>query len=268
MLGYIASIPMGGAAVNADIRCFNGHIPPRTIENLKCQCGSAVVDLTPDEVIQVRSRSRAIKPISRLNLAAVIEARMTDIAEYVWREICDSGYSKKLGAGIVLTVGVAALKNVADLFNRVTGQEVRVACAEIGVQTESLEKVSTPNLTLAVSLLQRGAKLGACPVGVYIPSAKPEPKAAPKAAPQPAPKAEPLKPVEPIAAPKPQPQPEPQSAPTLPKQEAIEDEEDIVDGTEDIVKPSGLSRIGSWFKRALSDAFPAPDDEDDGDDEY
>ena len=268
-LGYIASIPMGGAAVNADIRCFNGHIPPRTIENLKCQCGSAVVDLTPDEVIQVRSRSRAIKPISRLNLAAVIEARMTDIAEYVWREICDSGYSKKLGAGIVLTGGVAALKNVADLFSRVTGQEVRVACAEIGVQTESLEKVSTPNLTLAVSLLQRGAKLGACPVGVFIPSAKPEPKPAPKAEPQPQsqpqpqPKAEPVQqPVEPIAAPQPQP------APAAPKVELEDDGDDIVDGTEDIVKPSGLSRIGSWFKRALSDAFPAPDDEDDGDDEY
>ena len=96
---------------------------------------------------------------------------------------------------------------------------------------------------------------------------KEKPAPAPKAEPQPTPKVEPEQlPVEPIAAP--QPQPEPQPAPAAPKVEPEDDGDDIVDGTEDIVKPSGLSRIGSWFKRALSDAFPAPDDEDDGDDEY
>ena len=166
VLNYIASIPIGGSAVNNDIRLFNGYIPPKTVESLKRRYGSAVVSLTPDELIQVRKGNRAIKPIARLNLAAVIEARMTDIAEYVWNEIREAGFAKKLSAGIVLTGGVADLKNVADLFNRVTGQETRVACAEMGVVTESLEKVSSPNYTLAVSMLLRGAKVGACPVGV------------------------------------------------------------------------------------------------------
>ena len=166
VLNYIASIPIGGSAVNNDIRLFNGYIPPKTVESLKRRYGSAVVSLTPDELIQVRKGNHAIKPIARLNLAAVIEARMTDIAEYVWNEIREAGFAKKLSAGIVLTGGVADLKNVADLFNRVTGQETRVACAEIGVATESLEKVSSPNYTLAVSMLLRGAKVGACPVGV------------------------------------------------------------------------------------------------------
>ena len=166
VLNYIASIPIGGSAVNNDIRLFNGYIPPKTVESLKRRYGSAVVSLTPDELIQVRKGNRAIKPIARLNLAAIIEARMTDIAEYVWNEIREAGFAKKLSAGIVLTGGVADLKNVADLFNRVTGQETRVACAEIGVATESLEKVSSPNYTLAVSMLLRGAKVGACPVGV------------------------------------------------------------------------------------------------------
>ena len=71
-----------------------------------------------------------------------IGSGVTDIAEYVWKEISEAGFAKKLSAGIVLTGGVADLKNVADLFARVTGQETRVACAEIGVSTESLEKVS------------------------------------------------------------------------------------------------------------------------------
>ena len=166
VLNYIATIPIGGSAVNNDIRHFNGYIPAKTVENLKRRYGSAVVSLTPDELIQVRKGSRAIKPIPRLNLAAVIEARMTDIAEYVWNEIREAGFAKKLSAGIVITGGVADLKNVAELFSRVTGQEVRVACAEIGIASESFEKVSSPNLTLAVSMLMRGAKVGACPVGV------------------------------------------------------------------------------------------------------
>lgn len=263
VLGYMASIPMGGAAVNADIRCFNGHIPPRTVESLKRQCGSAVVELTPDDVIQVRSRSRAIKPISRVNLAAVIEARMTDIAEYVWNEIRDAGYAKKLGAGIVLTGGVAELKNVAELFHRVTGQEVRTACAEIGVQTESLEKVSTPNLTLAISLLLRGAKSGACPVGVYIP--KVEPKAEAKPEPKREPQVQEPTPAERIVAPKAEPQPQPKAEPKQQPQPQQSSKDDDIEDTEDIVKPSGFGRLGSWFKGVLNNAFPDPDEDMDSD---
>ena len=166
VLRYIATIPMGGAVVNADIRAYAGTIPVKMIETLKRRYGSAVVDITPDELITVKSGSRAIKPIQRLNLAAVIEARMSDIAEYVWSEIKESGYAKKLAAGIVLTGGGSALDHLADLFQRVTKQEVRVACAEMGVATEALEMVASPNVTMAVSLLMRGAKVGPCPVGV------------------------------------------------------------------------------------------------------
>jgi cell division ATPase FtsA len=125
-----------------------------------------ILSITPDELIQVRKGSRSIKPIPRLNLAAVIEARMTDIAEYVWNEIREAGFAKKLSAGIVLTGGTAALKNVGELFARVTGQETRVACAEIGIATESLEKAASPNYTLDISMLLRGAKMGACPVSI------------------------------------------------------------------------------------------------------
>ena len=171
------SIPIGGTAVNGDIRAYG--IPEKQVEKLKTRYGSAVVDLTPDDIIQVRNSSRSLKSILRMNLAAVIEARMTDIAEYVWNEIRDAGFAKKLAAGIVLTGGGAALKNVDELFRRVTGQEVRVACAEMGVATESLEKVASPASTLAVSILINGAQVGPCPVGVAR-VAEPERKAAPE----------------------------------------------------------------------------------------
>ncbi|MBQ1253092.1 MAG: cell division protein FtsA [Alistipes sp.] len=164
VLRYIATIPMGGAVVNSDIRAYAGTIPPKTVETLKRRYGSAMVELTPDERIDIHSGSRAIKPIQRLNLATVIEARMSEIAEYVWAEIRESGYAKKLAAGIVLTGGGASLDHIADLFQKITSQEVRVSCAEMGIATEALDWVSSPNLTMAISLLLRGAKTGACPI--------------------------------------------------------------------------------------------------------
>jgi cell division protein FtsA len=275
VLTYIASIPIGGSAINNDIRHFNGYIPAKTIENLKKRYGSAVVEGLNDDLIKIQKGSRAIKPISRINLAAVIGARMTDIAEYVWNEIRDAGYGKKLAAGIVLTGGGAALDNVATLFSNVTGQEVRIACAEIGVDSASLEVVSSPDRTLAVWLLLRGARAGACPVGI---PQTPLPKSIitePVEVMQPAQEEEVTQPAEPqtinerlaaaggvqggnIAAPV---TPPASKANTNSQFDDEEDEED-----EDIKHESFISR---WWrnkvKKGLDDAFRNPDDED-GDD--
>lgn len=280
VLAYIASIPIGGSAVNGDIRHFNGYIPARTIENLKKRYGAAVVEDVPNEMIYIQKGSRAIKPISRINLAAVVGARMTDIAEYVWNEIREAGYAKKLAAGIVLTGGSAELKSIATLFNNVTGQEVRVACAEIGVATESLEKVSSPNKTLAVSMLLRGAQEGACPVGMLQhPLPKPTPQAATPAAqtPQAAPAAAPQ-------AAEPQTINQRYSAgsateaqaaqtttpPTTPPVSTITSQgvaEEYDDEEDDDIKPEGFFK--RWWKnkikKGLDDAFRNPEEED-GDD--
>lgn len=280
VLCYMASIPMGGSALNADIRVYDGYIPPRIVESLKRKLGSALVSETPDEMIQMRSRSRSIKPISRLNLAAVIEARMTDIAEYAWSEIKEAGYAKKLGSGIVLTGGVAELMNVAELFHRVTGQEVRTACAEVGINTESLQKVSSPNLTLAVSLLLRGAQAGACPVGIYkgpikvesTPAAKAEAYAEPaKVAPQPQitpapiPEPKPVVNVAPQPEPAPQPQPEPQPQPQPVKKNRWEDDDDYDNGEDITEEDDDIKRKSGWFGSRLfkkfSDAFKDPNED-------
>lgn len=273
VLCYIASIPIGGSALNTDIRMYDGYIPPRLIENLKCKLGSAVVSLTPDEMIQVRSRNRNIKSIPRLNLASVIEARMTDIAEYVMKEIRDAGYAKKLGAGIVLTGGVADLANVAELFHRVTGHETRTACAEIGITSESFEKVASPNYTLAVSLLLRGAQAGICPVGVYIPPVQPKEEKVVEKVEEPEVKRvvevvqeEPKQPEKPV-------QPEPKE-PEKPKKKDGWDEEyeedDITEEGDDDIKPSNRWGL-RWFREAkkkFSNAFNDPNEGIDEDERW
>ncbi len=267
-LRYIASIPIGGSAVNADIRAYG--IPEKQVEKLKKRYGTAVADLTPDDIIQVRNSSRSLKSILRLNLAAVIEARMTDIAEYVWNEIRDAGFGKKLSAGIVLTGGGAGLKNIDELFRRVTGQEVRVACAEMGVATESLEKVSSPASTVAVSLLLRGAQTGACPVGVLHVEQPRAIEEQPKAAEEPATvndrygaaaTREAAK--GPAVADAPKPKPERAEEPEPSKPSNSDDFEDEAD--DDIATGSGwFSNIFGKVREAFDDAFKKPDDDGDG----
>ncbi len=267
-LRYIASIPIGGSAVNADIRAYG--IPEKQVEKLKKRYGTAVADLTPDDIIQVRNSSRSLKSILRLNLAAVIEARMTDIAEYVWNEIRDAGFGKKLSAGIVLTGGGAGLKNIDELFRRVTGQEVRVACAEMGVATESLEKVSSPASTVAVSLLLRGAQTGACPVGVLHVEQPRAIEEQPKAVEEPATvndrygaaaTREAAK--GPAVADAPKPKPERAEESELSKPSNSDDFEDEAD--DDIATGSGwFSNIFGKVREAFDDAFKKPDDDGDG----
>lgn len=261
VLRYLATIPIGGAVVNSDIRAYAGTIPAKTVETLKRRYGSAMVELTPDEKIEIHSGSRAIKPIQRLNLATVIEARMSEIAEYVWAEIREAGFAKKLAAGIVLTGGGAALDHIADLFQKITSQDVRVACAEMSIATESLDKVSSPNLTMAISLLLRGAKEGACPVR-ELQSPAPSPTST-----QTSIKNEP-KQVTPV--------PE-TTTPTPTQQPAVEPDEiqdnddkwyddEIKDDEDDDVTPKSRG-IWGWFKDKLDGAFKPDEGFENGDEE-
>ena len=271
-LRHVVSIPIGGSAVNGDIRAYG--IPEKQVEKLKTRYGSAVVALTPDDIIQVRSSSRSLKSILRLNLAAVIEARMTDIAEYVWNEIREAGFAKKLSAGIVLTGGGAALKNADELFHRVTGQDVRVACAEMGVATESLERVASPAFTLAVSILIDGAQVGPCPVG-NVRAEEPERKpvrAVEKTAENPVAAADAAKAhvagtgavagaAAGMAGAAAAAKSDHAEIPADPVSEDYDDDDDI-----DSNEGGWFSRLREKARRAFDEAFKNPDESDDGDD--
>lgn len=150
---YVATIPMGAAAINRDIRTMS--VPEKHVENLKLHYGSAVAELAPEnKMIRVTGRTaREATDILLRNLATVIEARATDIAEFVAREIADSGYAEQLGFGIVLTGGSSQLKQIDELFRRVTGMEVRLALPDQGLTEESKQLAADPAFATAVGLL-------------------------------------------------------------------------------------------------------------------
>lgn len=159
---YVASIPMGASAINRDIRTMG--VPEKHVESLKRKYGSAVAELASDEkLIRVNGRTaREVKDILLRNLATVIEARATDIVEFVQQEIHDSGYADRLAYGIVLTGGSARLKDLDELFRRVTKMDVRVAVPEAGLTEESKARVADPSYSTVVGILLRGAEQGSC----------------------------------------------------------------------------------------------------------
>ena len=104
--------------------------------------------------------ARMPKEISLLNLAAIIEARMLDIIDFVMAEIKASGCQQKLGAGVVLTGGAAQMKDLDLLFKNYTGIDVRVATPDTVIEPGSIESASNPALATAVGLLLKGLSSG------------------------------------------------------------------------------------------------------------
>jgi len=83
---------------------------------------------------------------------------MEDIIEHIYYEIKNSGYEKKLIAGIVVTGGGAKLKHVAQLIEYMTGLDTR-----IGYPNEHLSKandeIASPMYATAVGLVIKGFEL-------------------------------------------------------------------------------------------------------------
>ena len=255
---YVASIPMGASAINRDIRTMS--VPEKHVESLKQKYGSAVAELASDEkLIRVNGRTaREAKDILLRNLATVIEARATDIAEFVLQEIRDSGYADRLAYGIVLTGGSASLKDLDELFRRVTKMDVRVALPEAGITEASKAKVADPSCATVVGLLLRGAEQGSCNTierpavaGAASAGRRPDPQPGPRFEPQQGRQESPyVRPEAPVATPAP-PEPEPAGEPA--------DEEPVA------TAPKRKRDWGSIFQKTfdkINKSFSAAEDEE------
>lgn len=241
VIRHIATIPIGANSINRDIHMHG--IPERSVEALKKKHGSAIAESVSEQLlIQVPSVGKSSKGVMRRNLAAIIEARLTDIAEFVKAEIKDSGYANRLSFGVVLTGGSASIDHIDELFQRVTGYEVRVATAECGLDEESRMQIESPAHTAAVALLLKGAEQGACSVsaratGVNF-TAQPT---------QPTPSAQPFKapttPTQPRAAANPSPFTSPAAQPTV--------EQEVNNISSDEIQEENGKSGGGWLGKML-----------------
>jgi cell division protein FtsA len=102
-------------------------------------------------------RGHAPKEITLRNLASIIQARMEEIIEHVHYEIVNSGYEKKLIAGIVVTGGGAQLKHVTQLFEYMTGMTTRIGLpTEHLASTNTIEAITSPTFATGIGLVMKG----------------------------------------------------------------------------------------------------------------
>ena len=106
IIRHTAVIPFGGNIITEDIK-EGCTILKKQAEELKVRFGSALQSESMDnEVVCIPGiMGKNPKEISLKNLAGIIQARMEEIIEQVYFEIKNSGYEKKLIAGIVVTGG-------------------------------------------------------------------------------------------------------------------------------------------------------------------
>ncbi len=156
VIRHTAVIPFGGNVITDDIKEGCSIIRSQA-ELLKIKFGSALAKQMKDnEIVSIPGlRGREPKEISVKNLANIIQARMEEIIESVYIEIKNSGYEKKLIAGIVITGGGAQLKHINQLVEYITGMDSR-----IGYPNEHLAKghdeIKSPMFATGVGLVLRG----------------------------------------------------------------------------------------------------------------
>ena len=142
IIRHTAVVPLGGDIITDDVK-EGCSIIKKHAEELKVKFGSALAsENREEEIVAIPGlRGRPPKEISLKNLANIIQARMEEIIEYIYYEIKNSGYEKRLIGGIVLTGGGAQLKHIAQLTEFKTGLDTR-----IGYPNEYLAKDVPPEM--------------------------------------------------------------------------------------------------------------------------
>jgi cell division protein FtsA len=154
IIRHTAVIPFGGNVVTEDIK-EGCTIIRSQAEALKIKFGSALAsENKEEEIVSIPGlRGRDPKEISLKNLASIIQARMEEIIEHIYYEIKNSGYEKKLIAGIVLTGGGAQLKHVAQLTEFITGMDTRIGYPNEHLAKNVSEEIASPMYATGVGLV-------------------------------------------------------------------------------------------------------------------
>lgn len=157
IIRHTAVIPLGGNIITEDIK-EGCNIIGKQAELLKVKFGSALASESQEnEIVSIPGlRGRDPKEISVKNLASIIQARMEEIIEYVYHEIKNSGYEKKLIGGIVLTGGGSQMKHITQLTEFITALNTRIGYPNEHLAPGSPEDITSPMYATGVGLLMMG----------------------------------------------------------------------------------------------------------------
>jgi cell division protein FtsA len=158
ILKHTAVIPFGGENITNDIKTGLGVLKTQA-EQMKVQFGSALAnEARGNAFITIPGlRGMPAKEISVKNLANIIQARMSEIMDFVTYHLKQVGLdSRMLNGGIVLTGGGSQLKHLIQLTEYVTGLNARIGYPTEHLAAGHIEELARPTYSTCIGLILKG----------------------------------------------------------------------------------------------------------------
>ncbi len=158
ILKHTAVIPFGGENITNDIKTGLGVLKTQA-EQMKVQFGSALADEAKSNAYITIPGLRGMTPkeISVKNLAGIIQARMSEILDFVTYHLKQVGLENKmLNGGIILTGGGSQLKHIIQLAEYITGLDARIGFPNEHLASGHMEELAKPMYATCTGLILKG----------------------------------------------------------------------------------------------------------------
>jgi len=158
ILKHTAVIPFGGENITNDIKTGLGVLKTQA-EQMKIQFGSALSDeAKANAFITIPGlRGMAPKEISVKNLANIIQARMSEIMDFVTYHLKQVGLdSRMLNGGVILTGGGSQLKHLIQLTEYVTSLNARLGFPNEHLAAGHIDELAKPMYSTCIGLILKG----------------------------------------------------------------------------------------------------------------
>ncbi|MBC7588148.1 MAG: cell division protein FtsA [Chitinophagaceae bacterium] len=158
VLKHTAVIPFGGENITNDIRLGLGVLKTQA-EAMKVQFGSALADeAKANAFITIPGlKGMPAKEISVKNLAQIIQARMSEILDFVAYHLKQVGLdSRSLNGGMILTGGGSQLKHLIQLTEYTTGLNARIGLPNEHLAPNHIEELKKPMYATCLGLILKG----------------------------------------------------------------------------------------------------------------
>ena len=158
ILKHTAVIPFGGENITNDIKTGLGVLKTQA-EQMKLQFGSALSDEAKSNAYITIPGLRGMPPkeISVKNLANIIQARMSEILDFVSYHLKQVGLDgRMLNGGVVLTGGGSQLKHLIQLTEYVTGLNARIGYPNEHLAAGHIDELAKPMYSTCIGLILKG----------------------------------------------------------------------------------------------------------------
>src|SRR6187551_3698061 len=158
ILKHTAVIPFGGENITNDIKNGLGVLKTQA-EQMKIQFGSALSDEAKSNAFITIPGLRGMQPkeISVKNLAGIVQARMSEIMDFVTYHLKQVGLDTRLlNGGIILTGGGSQLKHLIQLTEYVTGLNARIGYPNEHLAGGHIDELDKPMYSTCIGLILKG----------------------------------------------------------------------------------------------------------------